>query len=812
MQKTWGLGIEHEMRIRFEKNIYEIPENIVNQFFKNMNSKYIFIDSELLLYYFYLYEINFSNNFIKYYSQDSEYLNIIESKKKLFTLAKNGHHYPINDLSYKNKELINYYIFFYCLYNSPLCFLRYNIKLDDSIKIGFNDLPDFDNLPDFLENLYNKTFERNIYRKLKSIIDDYNNKNRLKTEFQKNNNIIIKPISSVKKSTKYIYDLEYINKKTVYYIKRPRIDIYLHDFTISNIYKFVENFKKMYNDDNINFKDSKDLYLLYKNRIPEIDLSDKTTSIEFKTIEFKNNNYEKTLDDLINLESVFFEAMNLIPIFKIYINYFGKLTYHNIGSVNKSIVINNLINFQYSDVKNDYTGSYHLWITCPYNKKLSMENFLKIHESLANKLQLLEPIFLAHFGSPSYNIIENKITSKSSLRHFLNKYSNYGTTDISLINGRKESFIDEYFFSEEDIINNKPFIEYNKDLYKKVYVYDYRNDTKEAKETKEAKDINYENKKINNNKMGKILKIDYNYLNTRNITNNLFNIFDIGSTQPYNNIDIKNYFTLLFEKTNIRPETYEENDGHKYYLKLGADFRTRNYDSFFYPLDKEWIPKILLKNNEFIEVYYNPENKKISYHRIYDKNLFKKKLEEERIGIEFRILDHFPTNYLNQILSILGPIVLDSLNNRKTIPLKKLHISKQYWHNEMYDVITNGYEYKLNNDYIKEINKEFSINLNVRKLNTNYFDTTQFLSEFYKIMNLKYMRESFYDKIRFHKIIKFKSFNRIAWFEILDSYFEKNPFIYKKLKDINKLNKNFNNLVNIINKKNDLYKFKNYFS
>ena len=559
----------------------------------------------------------------------------------------------------------------------------------------------------------------------------------------------------------------------------------MENFDISSLYKFVSNFKKSYDSKNINYPGPKeDLYLLYKNRIPEIDGSDKTYSIEFKTIEYKNNNYEKTLNDLISLENTFFKALSLIPIFKHYIKYFGALTYHNIGSIDRSIQINDLILLDYSDVKEDYTGSYHLWITCPYNKNLPMTDFLKIHESLANKLQLLEPVFLAHFGSPSYDIVGNKTSSKSSFRHFLNKFSNYGTTDISLINGRKKSLIDEYFFSEEDIINNSAFIP-SESIYENIYIFDKN-----------------KNKK---------LKIDYNYLNTRNITNNLFTMFDKGSPASNNKVHIKNYMTMLFEETNIRPKTtFEEYNESikKYYVKLGADFRTRDNNPFFYPLDKDnWVPKILVKNNKFIEVYFNPETKKISYQPIYDKSIYKKILVDERIGIEFRILDHFPTFYLNQILSILGSIVVNSLNNKKIIPLKNLHISKQYWHNEMFNVIKYGYEYELSPTYIKALNSEFSINIGNNSKNMN---SSLFLKQFFEIMNRKYINNSFYDIIKFKNIVDFESFNKIAWFEILDSYFEKNPFVYKKLIESSKSNKNFNNIINIINKKNNSGKIKNY--
>ena len=125
----------------------------------------------------------------------------------------------------------------------------------------------------------------------------------------------------------------------------------------------------------------------------------------------------------------------------------------------------------------------------------------------------------------------------------------------------------------------------------------------------------------------------------------------------------------------------------------------------------------------------------------------------------------------------------------------------------MFNVIKYGYEYELSPTYIKALNSEFSINIGNNSKNMN---SSLFLKQFFEIMNRKYINNSFYDIIKFKNIVDFESFNKIAWFEILDSYFEKNPFVYKKLIESSKSNKNFNNIINIINKKNNSGKIKNY--
>jgi len=52
-----------------------------------------------------------------------------------------------------------------------------------------------------------------------------------------------------------------------------------------------------------------------------------------------------------------------------------------------------------SSLVKDYTGSYHLTLTLPYNEKTTDKAFIKMHQNFANQLQWLEPLLLTAFFS-----------------------------------------------------------------------------------------------------------------------------------------------------------------------------------------------------------------------------------------------------------------------------------------------------------------------------------------------------------------------------------------------------------------------------
>jgi hypothetical protein len=785
--KKWGLGIEHEMRIRFKKNVSDISKNVRDTLFPNIKNEYIFIHSTTLLYYFRIHELSVMRNYEKYVSTDDEklYLKKILLKKDLLDKVKNKVNFPLEDRSffdiYSGKEKIDYslkllsfYLNLYCLYHAPLLFFTYNFNNETTM--SFNEFINYDKILYYVYNEEDKSVTMNLIEEILNNL--YNNIYELEA-FK-----YLKELFKKKSVEDFFFtniDINYINIDIIYG-DNSKFDV---DHFFNKINKYIVTIREIYNLNNLiieginDYKFYKNLYLLYNYEIPEIDYTYLTTAIEFKTINYDSINYEKTLNDLIELEKSFFYIINNLPIIKNLTDIFGELIYHNIGSVKDSITICDIINIYYYNIKEDYTGSYHIWITAPYNYKMTMKTFTNIHSTLANKLQLLEPILAAHYSSPSYNSISNITNSKSSLRQFLNGYSNYGTTDISLMNGSNKHIITKYYLSENDILNNKePIVPYSNNEYPyQSRIYDMKGN----------------------------LIINYNKLETRNITNNLFKLFNKGNEES-EDINIQNYFSLIFEKTKIRPKmSFRE---YKY-LKLGSDIRTRNLSNYFYPLDKNWKKCLIMKKNKLYEVYYNKNLNKISHERIYDKNIHKNNLLN-RVGIEFRIFDHFPTSYLNQILGLLVPIVLDSTKNSKIIKFKNTYVAKQFWHDEMFNVINNGYQYNPSLHYINILEKEFNIHIEHKKSLT----TENILLMLYNNLCKKYSnsrKNSLYNMMRFRSEIKFVNFNKKAWYDIINKYFEDNP---QKLRQILYYNKNINNnnLLEILGKKYnyDLNKIKNY--
>ena len=70
---------------------------------------------------------------------------------------------------------------------------------------------------------------------------------------------------------------------------------------------------------------------------------------------------------------------------------------------------------------------------------------------------------------------------------------------------------------------------------------------------------------------------------------------------------------------------------------------------------------------------------------------------------------------MSQILALLPYLVVESLND---YPIEDIHdtfISKQFWHNEMAEVILQGYKHNFSGPYINHLNKEFGLNINYVK-------------------------------------------------------------------------------------------------
>jgi len=790
----WGLGIEHEMKLKFEYPLTQISDDIKKKIFGKISSNqtHVMISSLMVLFYFYIIESNIERPFII----DHPYEKIYNIKKNIYEHAKLKKKFPFDNSDYyslkkedfiRNISYFEYYLFIYSLYHYPFLLLPLSVKLLNEPSTVDIDIQLF-----FPYSLY-------IYEQNHLLLET-------EIEYFYDGSIQKKYIDYIEKifllNKKYYYKIDYhsnYNKNPIIY---PKICLYeTYDLNISffninifngiihriqNEYLSLLKYKIKIPMDNRILKVLSDLYY-YK--IPNLDSSLELYGvIEFQTIEYDTQNYEKIIDSFIEHEDVFFYILNYIPVFKELTSIFGKITFHKFGSIENSYeiqYISSSLPIQFEKISQDYTGSYHIWITCPYDKHTTPREFSEIHATLGNRLQLLEPIFSSHFTSPSsYALGRSDKYAKSSFRHFMSNTINYGTSDVSLIQGGKLFTIDKYYESEMDVLHEKPKIV---NVYDKVY-----------------------------DKNGNMI-LNYTKLDERVITSNLYKNIQPGNKESYSVPKIMNYYEQLMNN----------NKNYANIIELGADIRTKGLQNQFYPIEPNESNVLILKNGFFYAYVYNPEMKTVKpyeiplTHKTINKTMNNTK---ECIGIEFRIFDHFPTHYLNQIISILSRIALDTIYEYKRITKKDMYIHKQLWHNDMYQSITSGYEYIIPLHYIKWIEKEFKItilspnaqnktkkNMKNMKNMKDMYNTTYIL----QILNDKLTKKlksaksrTLYYKMVYTPNVKFININKMAWFEIIRTFFSKESFVYKKMKLIKKENEILSILGNEY--KENIKKIKNY--
>lgn len=771
----WGIGIEHEMRVRFQKKYIQLSQELSSSFFPSEmtqtlqeSSGYLFVNSMVLLFYFKFMKPFLCKTFFQYAKteKEKEFANEMTIFYDLYKKAKSKTMYPLDNPLYfirsedpiqiqKNKRYVEFYIKMYSLYHYPLLFFEIHYRENENLSIR---LQNFWNLSYQMENIMSQDsfdeflshftlfYEGDTYEMMKAQL----------TELLETNSHIRDLVMDVLPS-----DHDF---KMCLYLS----DIYMEDdmkrIEIEDIEKLEERyifvFKNMM-EKNYDFEGEIDLsdeefytrlYEIYSDHVIP-DYSFRTSAIEFTTMHYKNISFESAHQELMTYEQVFFTVMNQIPIYEKYVRIFGPLGYHHTGSVGKTLEIYDIVTFDYVIIDEDYTGSYHIWITPPYRPNTTPERFMEECATLANKFQLIEPLIAAHFTSPSVEALgDDQQLARSSFRQFVGAFSNYGTSDVSFLMGAPTHSISKYYMSMEDL---KKMLEDGNDMAIFAYV--------------ETPVYNMYGKQI----------LNLEKLEERLMTSNVYRSFrqgDKNSTPPKN---VEDYYSLVFQKSKIRPVDN--------YLQIGPDIRTKNYPIMKYPLSEGWTREYVKKNQKYIEVYVNPSLKKISYTPVYDEKIYKMLLSEERIGIEMRVFDHFPTIHMKQILSILACLTYQSYEKPYRVTNENMYIHKQWWHDEMAKVILEGFEYRPSREYIRNIGKEFQLG----EIKMSKFERTMvrrtgtevILGMILRRMNLKYQKYNLYDRLQFkNRNIMFVNMNEISWNSNFRDFLEKNPEYAEKMK------------------------------
>ncbi len=809
---NWGIGIEHEMRIRFKKNISEFPADFVSKFFPfvmeqtlRTSSGYIFLNSYSTAYYFQWMKVPISKYYFKYAQSEEE----IEFSKEMIILydlmkkAKAKELYPLDNPLYfkrsndpleikQNRNRICFFISIFCLYHHPLLFYDIHHKNYEQNNISLRDLWDyeyqienimdnkvFDNFMTDFTAFYNGDFYQQFKEKLNVLLTTFSIKE-----------MGMDTIKIEKNDVDYLYqrltliddlnisnmttDQPNITYKDITQIERKYNDILRAMLNEKNNFGFVED-----SDEKANFY--KTCGDLYRNNLPYLDLTSLTTCLEFVTTNYRKTSFETQYNELKNYEDTFFHVINHIPIFKKFVDVLGEISYHNTGSVGQVIEVYDIMTFDYNILEPDYTGSYHIWITPPYHPDTTMTRFMEECATLANKFQLIEPLIAGHFTAPSVDAFgDNGKLARTSLRQFIGNYSNYGSSDISFLMGTPTHFINEYYVSE--------------------------NDMREAVEKGKSNEIYAVVKTPVYNYYGKPV-LNFGKLEERRGTSKLYKDFGTGNINSKPPANVQDYYSVLFQKSSIRPFSNYKTEGVYDTLVVGPDIRTKSYNVMNRPLSDGWKEVYFKKNNRFIIAYVNPEEKKISYSPVYDKNKYRKLLSSERIGIELRVFDHFPTFQLQQILRILAGLTYQSFIKPYRVTSENMYIHEQWWHNEMANVIMKGFEYKPSYEYLRNLSKEFGISeirlpQNVNNKDVKQTTYTEMVFEMiYRRLDLKYRKNKIYDELCFKdRKMKFESLNRKTWLQIFTDFLLQNPSYYRKLKEKENKNKEIKNedIINVL--------------
>ena len=82
----------------------------------------------------------------------------------------------------------------------------------------------------------------------------------------------------------------------------------------------------------------------------------------------------------------------------------------------------------------DYTGSYHLTITLPHKKNITLKKFINIHQEFGRQIQWIEPLLICAFFSPDLNSIgDGDKYTEGSYRIMTTGWGNLAGSDVRIL-------------------------------------------------------------------------------------------------------------------------------------------------------------------------------------------------------------------------------------------------------------------------------------------------------------------------------------------------------------------------------------------
>lgn len=170
-------------------------------------------------------------------------------------------------------------------------------------------------------------------------------------------------------------------------------------------------------------------------QIPRIPIN----MVEITTTNYKNRTITSLVNELIKKEDTFLRILNKNKNTKQKVKIYGPLKQYPYGHIKKCKIplIPTHLRKYYHYIKDDklkssdYTGSYHLTITLPYKKNITLKKFINMHQEFGRQIQWIEPLLICAFFSPDLNSIgDGDKYTEGSYRVMTTGWGNFAGSDV----------------------------------------------------------------------------------------------------------------------------------------------------------------------------------------------------------------------------------------------------------------------------------------------------------------------------------------------------------------------------------------------
>ena len=180
--------------------------------------------------------------------------------------------------------------------------------------------------------------------------------------------------------------------------------------------------------------------------IPRIPIN----MVEIKTLNYTNRTITSLVNELIKKEDTFLKILKKNKHTQQKMKIYGQLKQYPYGHIKKCKIpmtpthIRKYYHYYTDNIldTSDYTGSYHLTITLPHKKNITLKKFINIHQEFGRQIQWIEPLLICAFFTPDLRSIgDGDKYTEGSYRVMSTGWGNFAGSDIRTL---EKTNIDRY--------------------------------------------------------------------------------------------------------------------------------------------------------------------------------------------------------------------------------------------------------------------------------------------------------------------------------------------------------------------------------